>query len=246
MTNPRYTLHHGDCLDVLPALAQVDAVICDPPYGTTRCSWDEAIPFDKMWAALRQATGKATPIVLFGTEPFSSRLRCSNPGQFKYDWVWNKPKGTGFLNAKKQPMRCHEMVSVFCAGRTPYNPQMTSGHARKVSFRGKHLQTEVYGEMANDYQYDSTERYPRSVITFSQDTQNSSLHPTQKPVELMRYLVRTYTQPGGTVLDFAMGSGTTGVAALLEGRNFIGVETEAKYVAIAEQRLREAAGEDLL
>lgn len=234
------TLYLGDCLEVLPALGKVDAVLTDPPYGTTQCSWDAIIPFDAMWGALAEVVGKGTPIVLFGAEPFSSLLRASNLGQFKYDWIWDKPKGTGFLNAKKQPLRGHETISVFCDGAPPYFPQMSSGHVRKVSFRGKHLQTDVYGEMAGDYSYDSTDRYPRSVLTFSSDTQNSSFHTTQKPVALMEYLVLTYAERGATILDFTMGSGTTGVACVKQGRKFIGIESDAKHFESACSRIRAA------
>lgn len=232
------TLYLGDCRDVLPALGRVDAVIADIPYGTTRCSWDAVIPFAEMWTAIASVTTRGTPIVLFGAEPFSSALRMSNLRQFKYDWIWHKPKGTGFLNAKRQPLRKHEIVSVFCEGQSVYNPQKTTGHERKRTFRGKHLQTEVYGHMAGDYHYDSTERYPGSVLTFSSDTQNSSLHRTQKPVALMEYLIATYSRPGETILDFTMGSGTTGVAALRQGRRFIGVESDHEIFAVAADRLR--------
>ena len=233
----------GDCLEVLPTLGKVDAVVTDLPYGTTQCSWDAIIPFDAMWRALAGVTGPNCPVVLFGSEPFSSLLRTSNLGQFKYDWVWNKPKGTGFLNAKKRPLVGHELVSIFCAGTPPYYPQKTSGHVRKQSFRGKHLQTDVYGQMAGDYSYDSTERYPRSVVTFSSDTQNSSEHPTQKPVALCEYLIRTYTNEGDTVLDFTMGSGTTGVACVNTGRKFVGIEKDehgTSYFEIACERIRKA------
>lgn len=238
----RAVLHLGDCRDILPTLGKVDAVIADIPYGTTRCSWDAVIPFDEMWSAVGAVTQPGTPIVLFGSEPFSSALRMSNLRQFKYDWIWNKPKATGFLNAKKQPLRAHEIISVFCDGQATYLPQKTTGHERKRTFRGKHLQTDVYGNMAGDYRYDSTERYPKSVLTFSSDTQNSSLHPTQKPIELMRYLVRTYSAPDDTVLDFTMGSGTTGLACSLEGRRFIGVESDPAYFDIACVRLRQPYG----
>lgn len=236
-------LLHGDCRDLVEQIGQVDAVIFDPPYGTTRCKWDAVIPFDDMWRAVRKIAGKKVPVVIFGAEPFSSALRMSNARQFKYDWIWHKPKATGFLNAKKQPMRAHETISVFCDGKEPYYPIMTEGHARKVSFRGAHLQTEVYGQMANDYRYDSTSRYPRSVLTYSSDTQNSSLHRTQKPVDLVRYLVETYTLPGQTVCDLTMGSGTTGVACALTGRRFVGIESGPEIFQIACDRLRGMYGE---
>jgi DNA modification methylase len=234
------TLYLGDCRDIFPTLGKVDAVIADPPYGTTQCAWDAVIPLEDMWAGIAQVIAPGCPIVLFGSEPFSSTLRMSNLRRFKYDWIWDKPKGTGFLNAKKQPLRGHEVLSVFCDGQARYFPQKTSGHNRKATFRGAHLQTDVYGEMRGDYHYDSTERYPRSVITFSTDTQNSSEHPTQKPVALLQYLVLTYSQRGDTVLDFAMGSGTTGVACAIERRQFIGIEREPKYFDIACRRIEDA------
>ena len=234
------TLYLGDCREILPTLSLVDAVITDPPYGTTNCGWDQIIPFDEMWAALEPVTERGTPIVLFGSEPFSSLLRASNIRKFKYDWIWDKPKATGFLNAKKQPMRGHETISVFGEGQVRYYPQKTQGHTRKQTFRGSHLQTAVYGDMAGDYHYDSTERYPRSVVTFSSDTQNSSEHDTQKPVALMAYLILTYSLPGQTVLDFTMGSGTTGVACTSEGRSFIGIESDPVHFETACRRIEDA------
>lgn len=234
------TLYLGDCREILPTLPKVDAVITDPPYGTTQCAWDAVIPLDEMWTALSHVVEREAPIALFGGEPFSSFLRASNIRRFKYDWIWDKPKGTGFLNANRQPLRCHELISVFSDGPARYYPQKTSGHERRKTFRAKHLQTEVYGEMSDDYHYDSTERYPRSVLTFSSDTQNRSLHPTQKPVALLQYLILTYSRAGETVLDFTMGSGTAGVAAAIERRSFIGIEREPKYFDIACRRIEDA------
>jgi hypothetical protein len=234
------TLYLGDCREVLPTLGPVGAVITDIPYGTTRCAWDAVIPLEEMWAAIRCVAGPNCPVLLFGMEPFSSVLRTSNLRQFKYDWVWRKLKATGFLNAKRQPLRAHEFVSVFCDGAAPYFPQKTSGHERKTTFRGKHLQTDVYGHMARDCHYDSTERYPHSVITFSADTQNSSVHPTQKPVDLMAYLVASHTKLNDVVLDFTMGSGTTGVACAFKRRPFIGIERDPDYFDIACKRIEDA------
>lgn len=170
-------------------------------------------------------------------EPFASFLRLSNLKNYKYDWIWDKIKGTKFLNAKKQPMRNHELICVFYRKQCLYNPQKTQGHLKKSSFRSAKLQTEVYGETKNDYYYCSTERYPRSIQVFSTDTQNSSLHPTQKPILLLEYLIQTYTNPGETVLDNCMGSGSTGVAAIQTGRKFIGFEIERKYFETAKQRI---------
>lgn len=233
------TLILGDCLDVMPGLGRFDLVATDPPYGTTQCSWDSVIPLERMWRALAGCRAADTPILMFGSEPFSSLLRASNLRCFRYDWIWNKPKATGFLNAKKQPLRGHEIISVFYDRQCAYHPQKTKG-VRKQTFRGKHLQTDVYGEMRGDYAYDSDERYPNSVITFSSDTQNSSFHPTQKPVGLLEYLLKTYTLPGETVLDFTMGSGTTLVACQKLGRAGTGIEIDPEYWTVACERVHKA------
>lgn len=229
----------GDCLDLMKEIpdGKIDLILTDPPYGTTQCKWDSVIPFEPMWEQIDRITKLNGAICLFGSEPFSSFLRVSNIKNYKYDWVWDKVKGTGFLNAKKQPMRNHELIHVFYRKQCVYNPQKTSGHSRKVSFRAKHLQTDVYGDMVNDYTYDSTDRYPRSIQVFSTDTQNSSLHPTQKPVALLEYLIETYTQEDELVLDFTMGSGSTGIACLNTGRRFVGYEKDDKYFDIACERM---------
>jgi len=230
----------GDCLNVMNNIPDksVDMILCDLPYGTTQCKWDTVIPFDMLWNQYERIIKDNGAIVLFGAEPFSSYLRLSNIKLFKYDWIWDKIKGTGFLNAKKQPMRNHEIVSVFYKKQCTYNPQKTSGHQNKKSFRAKHLQTDVYGDMKNDYLYESTDRYPRSVQTFSTDTQNSSLHPTQKPVALCEYLIRTYTNEGEIVLDNCSGSGTTAIACMNTGRNFICIENNENYHQISVSRIR--------
>ena len=247
MTEPviigRATLYLGDCRNILPTLQPVDAVIADIPYGTTRARWDAVIPFDEMWAGIRHVASGNCPVALFGMEPFSSLLRVSNLRQFRFDHIWHKTKGTGFLNANRQPLRCHEFVSIFSEKAPAYYPQKTTGHERKTTFRGKHLQTNVYGHMAGDYYYDSNEHHPRSVVTFASDTQNSSEHDTQKPVLLMEYLVKTHSRETETVLDFTMGSGTTGIAALRTGRRFIGVESDPAIFATACERI--AAANDL-
>lgn len=234
----------GDCLELMKGLpdSSVDMVLCDLPYGKTRCAWDTALPFEPLWEQYHRIVKPTGAICLFGIEPFSSMLRLSNPKEFKYDWVWDKVKGTGFLNAKRQPMRCHELVSVFYRRQCTYNPQMTHGHEMKKSYRSKQLQTDVYGNMRNDYYYASTDRYPRSIQRVSTDTQNCSLHPTQKPVALCEYLIRTYTNEGETVLDNCMGSGTTGVACQNTGRNFIGIELDEHYFEIAKDRIEQTKG----
>lgn len=237
-------LLQGDCLNLMKEIPDnsVDMVLCDLPYGTTQCKWDIVIPFDRLWEEYRRIVKQNGAICLFGTEPFSSRLRMSNINDFKYDWIWDKVKSTGFLNAKKQPMRGHEIVSVFYGKQCTYNPQMTHGHVRKVSsaeHKRNCTKTEVYGDHGLTC-YDSTDRYPRSIQVFSTDVQKSSLHPTQKPVALCEYLIKTYTNEGETVLDNCMGSGTTGVACINTNRNFIGMEIEPKYFEIAKKRIEQA------
>ena len=221
----------------------IDMILCDLPYGTTQCKWDIIIPFEPLWEQYERIIKDNGAIVLFGCEPFSSHLRLSNLRFYKYDWVWDKVKGTGFLNAKRQPMRNHELISVFYKKQCTYNPQKTHGHKLKESYRSKDLQTDVYGEMKNDYTYSSTERYPRSIQVFSTDTQNSSLHPTQKPVALCEYMIRTYTNEKETVLDNCMGSGTTAIACINTNRNYIGFEwsfekPHDKYFEISKNRIR--------
>lgn len=234
-------IYNGDCLELMPQIASgsIDMILCDLPYGTTQCKWDTVIPFDKLWQHYERIIKLNGAIVLFGAEPFSSYLRTSNIGLYKYDWIWDKIKGTGFLNAKRQPMRNHEIVSVFYKKQCTYNFQKTSGHINKKTFRAKELQTEVYGEMNKDYFYESTERYPRSIQVFSTDTQNSSIHPTQKPVALCEYLIKTYTNEGEIVLDNCGGSGTTAIACINTKRKYIVMEKEQKYFDIAEKRVAE-------
>ena len=238
-------LWQGDCLELMNNIPDksVDCIITDLPYGTTQCKWDTIIPFEPLWKQYNRIIKDNGAIVLFGTEPFSSHLRLSNLKNYKYDWIWDKVKGTGFLNAKRQPMRNHELISVFYKKQCTYNPQKTYGHKMKKSYRSKDLQTDVYGEMKNDYIYESTERYPRSIQVFSTDTQNSSLHPTQKPVALIEYLIKTYTNDGELVFDSCMGSGTTGVACINTNRRFIGIELDNNYFEIAKNRISEVEQE---
>lgn len=232
-----------DCLEGMKAIpdGSVDMVLCDLPYGSTRCRWDIRLPLDKLWEQYNRIVKENGAIVLFATEPFASVLRLSNIKNFKYDWVWDKIAGTGFLNAKKQPMRGHEMVCVFYRKQCTYNPQKTQGHKRKMSLSRHKVNckaTEIYGKHGLT-SYDSTERYPRSIQVFSMDKQTCALHPTQKPVALLEYLVKTYTNPGEVVLDNCMGSGSTAVACIRTGRNYIGFELDAKYHAVAMQRIAE-------
>lgn len=239
--NNMVSLYNGDCLELIKDVpsGSIDLIFTDPPYGTTNCKWDIIIPFETMWQQLKRIIKPNGAICLFGSEPFSSALRMSNIKDFKYDWYWQKTTPTGFLNAKKQPLRNIETISVFYSKQPTYNPQKTYGHKRKVSL-AKHKQNCKKAEEYNDYglaSYDSTERYPTQILQFKTDRQKSALHPTQKPVALLEYLIKTYTNEGETVLDFTMGSGSTGVACVNTNRNFIGIELDEGYFQIAKQRI---------
>lgn len=231
----------GDCLERMKEIpsGSIDMVLADPPYGTTACKWDSVIDLPLMWEQLNRVIKPNGAIVLTATQPFTSALVASNLNMFRYDWVWDKPAGTGFFNAKKMPIRSHETILVFYSKLPTYNPQKTTGHPRKTA-KKKVVRSEVYGKDISLPYYDSTERFPRSVQTFSSDKRFSNHHPTQKPLALMEYLIKTYTNEGQVVLDFAMGSGTTGVAALNTGRKFIGIEMDKCYFDVATERIHKA------
>lgn len=220
----------------------VDMILCDLPYGTTNAKWDAVIPFDALWEQYRRVIKPNGAIVLTGMEPFSSNLRLSNPEWYRYDWIWDKIAPTGFLNAKRQPLRVTETVSVFYRKQPAYHPQMTHDHERKVSVRRRtaHKGCEIYNDFATDCSYDSTDRYPINLISFSMDKQKTHLHPTQKPVALFEYLIRTYSEEGDLVLDNCIGSGTTAVAAINTGRQYIGIEMDEGFARIAMERAEEA------
>jgi 16S rRNA G966 N2-methylase RsmD len=235
----------GDCLDVLPTLpdASVDMVCADPPYGTTACQWDSVIPLEPMWEQLRRVIKPRGAIVMTASQPFTSALVMSNPTWFRYELIWEKAKAIGFLYATKRPMACHENILVFAQGWTAYNPQKSQGEPycrgmRKTSdvpllrngsnVKGSFVQSE-----------DGT-RYPRSIVQTRNAEWDGRFHDTQKPIALMAYLIRTYTNEGDTVLDFCTGSGTTGVACVQTGRAFIGIEKDAGYFAVAQKRIAEA------
>lgn len=229
-------LHHGDCLGVLPTLesASVDMILADLPYGTTNCKWDSPIDLMRLWPEYRRICRGA--IVLFAQSPFDKMLGVSNIRELRHEWIWEKGNATGHLNANRAPMKAHENVLVFSEGGYTYNPQCTSGHVRKVSTKKRREDCPVY----NDHDrtpYDSTSRFPRSVQKFSSDKQRGGAHPTQKPLALCEYLIRTYSNPGDLVLDNVMGSGTTGVSAMIAGRNFIGIEQDTNYFKMAAERM---------
>ena len=230
----------GDCLDKLDTIpdASVDMVLADPPYGTTRCKWDSIIPLDQLWPKIVRVLKPKGVVVMTAQTPFDKILGCSNLPWLRYEWIWEKTNATGHLNAKRSPMKAHENVLVFYKNLGTYNPQMTKGHPPINSYRKKKdSDGDCYGSTSEVRGGGSTSRYPRSVQVFKSDTQKCKLHPTQKPLELMRFLVRTYTNPDDTVLDFCMGSGTTGLAARIESRKFIGIEKDHNYFKIAENRI---------
>lgn len=216
----------------------VDMVLTDPPYGTTQCKWDSIIPLEPMWAELKRVIKPNGAIAMTASQPFTSALVMSNVKMFKYEWTWDKVNQyTNHLNAKHQPMKRHESVLVFAKGKTTFNRQMVERESPYVSRKTSTYQGETYGEMKhNDYGKLRTHLPPCSVLAIKARSPKS-YHPTQKPVELMEYLLKTYTNEGETVLDFAMGSGTTGVAAKNLNRNFIGIELDPEYFAIAEKRI---------
>ena len=239
-----FKLIQGDCLEVMPKLIEdgikADLVLTDPPYGTTACKWDSIIPFEPMWECLNGLTYDNTPIVLFGSEPFSSTLRMSNIKDYKYDWVWEKEQGSNFMLCKKQPMKNFENINVFYKKQPTYNPQMRKGKPYSMS-RKPHTKDGVFGESKeiiiktdND-----GERYPLATLYYARDkSNNKTFHSTQKPVKLLEYLIKTYTNEDDLVLDFTMGSGSTGVACMNTNRQFIGIELDKDYYQIAQERCK--------
>lgn len=237
-----YRLLLGDCLEKMEDIedGSVDMVLADPPHGSTQCWWDTAIPLAPMWEQLWRVTKDNAAVVITATDPFKSALVMSQPDLFRYDLIWEKTQPTGFLNANRMPMRAHESIVVFYRHLPTYNPQKTRNHKPVNSYTKHTGDGEVYGETKLGISGGgSTERYPRSVLLFASDKQKSKLHPTQKPVALMEYLVSTYSNAGDTVLDFAMGSGTAGIACDRLARHFIGIELDEKYYEIAVERIKE-------
>ncbi|QBR52740.1 site-specific DNA-methyltransferase [Erwinia sp. QL-Z3] len=231
-------LHHGDCFEVLPTIAagSIDLICADVPYGTTECKWDSVLDLERMWLELYRVAKPNAAIVIFSAQPFTSVLVASNLKNWRSEWIWEKGNATGFLNAKKQPLRAHENIEVFYRRQPTYNPQFTHGHERRTSKR-KTVDSECYGKAYTLTEYDSTSRYPRDVQFFSSDKQKGNYHPTQKPVALIRYLIETYSNPGETILDFTMGSGTAGVACQESGRDFIGIEKDSAIYQVACDRI---------
>ena len=228
-------LVNADCMKVLPKLPDrcIDLVLCDLPYGTTQNKWDSIIPLDALWAEYRRICKGC--VVLTAQCPFDKVLGCSNLRDLKYEWIWQKEMGTGHLNAKKAPLKNHENVLVFASGPHKYFPQMRTGFKPYTAKAG--AGSSNYGKQVGAVTESNGERYPLTVTEFPRD--RDKLHPTQKPVALMEYLIKTYTNPGDVVLDNCMGSGTTGVAAKNLNRRFIGIEMNKEYFEIAKKRIDE-------
>lgn len=240
------TLVHGDCMEVMKYIPDgfVDCVLTDPPYGTTACKWDTIIPFEQMWEQLKRITKKNGAIVLFSSQPFTSALVMSNPKMFKYEWVWEKERPTNIFLLKKQVGKVHENICVFYDKQPNYNPILEASKQPKNNKNNKsqvgEMNTiETYGNTKTKISsnYNPTKRFPRSVLKIDRGTKNNKkIHPTQKPVALMEYLIRTYTNEGETVLDFTMGSFTTAIACLNTKRSFIGIEKDEHYFQVGKDR----------
>ena len=245
-------VYEGDCLEIMKQLPDnsIDMVLCDLPYGTTQNKWDSVIPLDELWKQYRRVVKDNGAIVLTSQGMFTAELMLSNPSMFKYKWVWEKSKSTNFLNAKKQPLRKHEDVCVFYKKQPIYHPQMIEGEPYDKGVRKNQL-SGSYGDFLPVHVQSDGKRYPTDIIYFkTAESEGKVYHPTQKPIELGRYFVRTYTEPGAVVLDNTSGSGSFLVAALLEGRNFIGIEKnedvalfkkeDIDYIEVTKQRLLHA------
>lgn len=243
-------LIHGDCLTEMQKLidkgVKVDLILTDLPYGTTACKWDTIIPFEEMWDCINQLSKDKTPCLLFGVESFSSHLRLSNLKNYRYDWIWNKEIGTNIFAREYQPLNDYEIISVFYKKSGQYYPIMVKTDKNR-SFKSKSnssIGNTVYNFTGRDVDYvDTGLRFPKRILTFNSQKGECNnpkrVHPTQKPIVLLEYLIRTYTQEGDTVLDFTMGSGSTGVACKNTNRNFIGIEIEEEYYNIAKKRCEE-------
>lgn len=248
-------LKQGDCLELMKSIEDksIDLILCDLPYGMTRNKWDSVLDLELLWEQYNRIIKEHGAILLFAQTPFDKVLGVSNLKDLRYEIIWQKTAPTGFLNAKKMPMKAHENILVFYKKLPTYNLQKTQGHTRKVAStesRAKSIERQklkvdnkdsnynFYGESSTGY--DSTERYPLSVQVFAKDQQKENYHPTQKPVALLEWLIRTYTNEGDLVLDNCMGSGSTGVACVNTNRDFIGIELTEQYFKIAQSRIEKA------
>lgn len=227
-------IYNGDCLELMKDIpdGSVDMICCDLPYGTTRNTWDSVIPMEPLWEQYLRVTKRNAAIVLFSQQPFTSALVMSNPRLFRYEWIWQKEQGTGFLNAHRMPLKEHENILVFYRELPVYNPVMRKGKPYKSMSGGKSDNYEKYHRVPID---NKGERFPSSVLYFQHDKEKT--HPTQKPVNVIRYLIQTYTNKGDVVLDSCSGSGSTAIACIRENRHFIGMELDERYWNMACERI---------
>jgi site-specific DNA-methyltransferase (adenine-specific) len=235
-------LYQGDCLEVMKGIESesIDLVLADPPFGTTKCKWDSVIPLSPMWKQLKRISKPRTAILLFAQTPFDKVLGSSNLEMLRYEWVWEKTNATGFLNAKKMPLKAHENILVFYKKLPIYNPQKTTGHKRKTAGK-KPVLSKHYGKPIKKTHYNSTERYPRDILKYSSEKQkNRGLHESRKPVKLLEFFIKTYTNKNMVVLDFCFGSGSTGEACKRQDRSFIGIEKDAKSFKTGTAQIKKA------
>ena len=231
-------LIHGDCLEKMKDIMDksIDMILCDLPYGTTACKWDTIIPFEPLWEQYNRVLADNGTIALFGSQPFTTKLIESNEKDFRYCWYWIKNQGTNFFHAKRMPIRKVEEICIFHKGI--YNPQITDGHMPTNSAKGCSNGNIYHGDNKRDYEGGKTTRYPTNILEFKCVDNYSRKHPSEKPIELLEYFIKTYTNEGDTVLDNCMGSGSTGVACLNTNRNFIGIELDENYFNIAKERIK--------
>ena len=242
LENKNYELFQGNCLELMNSISDksIDMILCDLPYGTTKCKWDIVIPFDRLWEQYNRIIKDKGAILLFGSEPFSSKLRISNLRMYKYDWIWKKTKAQGFLNSKKMPLKDYENICVFYKRLPVYNPQgIIYGNFQNDRKSKYNKGEDIYGK-EKEFGISHMSNFPKQIIEFSNPSGKGQLHPTQKPVELLEYLVKTYTDENDTVLDNCMGSGSTGVACVNTNRKFIGIELDNTYFEIAKERINKA------
>ena len=244
-----YNLYHGDCLEIMKSIPDksVDVILCDLPYGSTPLSWDRQLDITLLWNEYKRIRKDTTPILLFGQEPFSSLLRCSNIDEFKYDWYWKKEQFTNVFQIRKRPGKNIEIISVFYKAQCLYKPQKYKHLGKPVTNKIKNSTFDVTMAGKKDTSFlrkeyiDDGTRYPSQILEVHKKYKQKNVHPTQKPIELLEYLILTYSNEGDTILDNCMGSGSTGVACMNTGRKFIGIEKEETYFNIAESRIKEAS-----
>lgn len=235
------TLYHGDCLEEMKKIddKSIDLILCDLPFGCTANKWDSIIPFDKLWEQYNRIIKKNSPILLFGNQPFVTKLIYSNLSNFKYSWYWIKNQGTNFFHANKMPIRKVEEICVF-NNYDIYNVIKSKGHSPTNSSKGTSNGKCYFGDKKRNYEGGSTERFPTDVLNYKCVNNYERIHPNQKPTELLKFLIKTYTDENSIVLDNCMGSGSTGVACINTNRNFIGIELDDKYFEIAKDRIEKA------